>query len=199
MIFNTVFRSTRGAAALGALAALASGRVAGAETVYQTPRQTLAQFFPKSERVRYERRVLTAGERELVQRRLGYPLARDNYVFYVATTGTHTDGYALIDDEQGQAEPITFAVKLSPQGVVERTEVLVYREPRGDEVRSRRFLDQLTGKTVTHAVRVGVDVDAVSGATISSHSLATGVRRALVLHDELYAHAARELARGPAR
>ncbi|HJZ86834.1 MAG TPA: FMN-binding protein [Polyangia bacterium] len=196
MIFKTVIKW----AWIGlALLVLPVGvRSARAETVYYTPRSVLTDFFPRSETVRFQRFLISMPMRERLSQRLGYQPKRDSYVFYVATTGGHVDGYALIDEELGQTEPITFAVKLSPDGTVERTEVMIYREPRGDEVRCRRFLDQMRGKTVRQPVRDGVDIDAVSGATISSHSLATGVRRALLLFDELVARS-RETARADAR
>ena len=181
MTFKTVFKMT------ALLTVLLAPMAARAETVYHTPRALLAEFFPKSDNVRFQRFNLTPTQRERISHRLGATLRRDNYVFYVASTGAHVDGYALIDEELGQTEPITFGVKLSPDGVVERAEVLIYREPRGDEVRSKHFLDQMRGKTVNKPCRAGVDIDAVSGATISSHSLANGVRRALVLFDELVA------------
>jgi len=195
MTFNTIFKGFMLLAAVGAALAPAA---AGAETVYQTPRGLLAEFFPHSEAVKFQRYPISAELRGRLARRLGYAPAREGYVFYVATTGGHVDGYALIDDEVGQTEPITFGVKLSPEGTVERAEVMVYREPRGDEVRSQRFLDQLRGKSLHQAVRVGVDIDAVTGATISSQSLATGVRRALVLFDELVVRS-RGTARADAR
>jgi len=181
MTFKTVFKMT------ALLVGICAPMAARAETVYHTPRSLLAEFFPKSDNVRFQRYAISPALRERITHRLGANLRRDSYVFYIASTGGHVDGYALIDDELGQTEPITFGVKLSPDGVVERAEVLIYREPRGDEVRSRRFLDQLRGKTVTKPCRAGVDIDAVSGATISSHSLANGVRRSLVLFDELVA------------
>jgi len=190
MIFKTILKIAGAAALVSTLLAIAAAP-AGAETVYQTPRSLLGEFFPRSERVSFQRFALSEDARARLARRLGYPLRRASYVFYVASTGGHVDGYALIDDEPGQTEPITFGVKLSPDGTVERADILVYREPRGDEVRCRRFLDQLRGKTVRQPVQAGVDVDAVSGATISSHAIATGVKRALVLYDELIAQPAR--------
>ena len=180
MTFKTVFK-------IAALAVAMTVATAHAETVYHTPRSLLTEFFPKSDNVRFQRYPISPALRERLTHRLGYAPRRDNYVFYIASTGGHIDGYAIIDEELGQTEPITFGVKLSPDGVVERADVLIYREPRGDEVRSRRFLDQMRGKTVQKPCRAGVDIDAVSGATISSHSLANGVRRALVLFDELVA------------
>jgi electron transport complex protein RnfG len=45
----------------------------------------------------------------------------------------------VIDDELGLHQPITFATRLSSHGKVERVEIVVYREPRGAEVRDARF------------------------------------------------------------
>ena len=69
--------------------------------------------------------------------------------------------------------------------MVERVEIMVYREPRGDEVRDVRFRKQFQGKTSQDPLRLNRDIDAVSGATVSSASLAVGVRRATILVEEL--------------
>jgi hypothetical protein len=151
---------------------------------FTTP-QVLKEFFPKSQRVTYRKVKLGPAELAAVQGRLGYKPARPEYVIFVATTGEQVDGYAIIDDELGQHEQITFAVKLSPAGVVERHEVMVYRESYGEEITDSRFRRQFQGKTAKDPVRAGVDIDVVTGATISSRSMAIGVRRALVLVDEL--------------
>jgi H+/Na+-translocating ferredoxin:NAD+ oxidoreductase subunit G len=180
MTFKTVFK-------IAAVLVAMTAATARAETVYHTPRSLLSEFFPKSDNVRFQRYTISPALRERLARRLGYTPRHESYVFYIASTAGRVDGYAIIDDELGQTEPITFGVKLSPDGVVERAAVLIYREPRGDEVRSKHFLDQLRGKNLNKPCRAGVDIDAVSGATISSHSIANGVRRALVLFDELVA------------
>ena len=90
-----------------------------------------------------------------------------------------------IDEENGQHLPITFAVKLSPDGVVQRQEIVAYREARGDEVRDARFRNQFVGKSARDPLLPGDDIVAVSGATISSRAMAVGVKRALVLFEEL--------------
>ena len=164
------------------LGASLPARAAG--TFFTTP-QVLKEFFPKSQRVTYRKVKLGPAELAAVQGRLGYKPAKPEYVIFVATTGEHVDGYAIIDDELGQHEQITFAVKLSPAGAVERHEVMVYRESYGEEITDSRFRRQFQGKTAKDPVRAGVDIDVVTGATISSRSMAMGVRRALVLLDEL--------------
>jgi electron transport complex protein RnfG len=167
------------------LLGLALAPAAHAASTYFTPQQVLREFFPKSEKVSFRRVVLSAQQAAALRGRLGYTPPRPEYVIFVATSGGQVDGYAIIDEERGQHEAITFAVKLSVQGVVQRQEVMVYREKYGDEIRDSRFRRQFEGKTVKDAVRAGADVDVVTGATISSRSIAIGVRRALILLDEL--------------
>jgi electron transport complex protein RnfG len=156
-----------------------------AEVEYFSTRAVLASFFPKSERVTYRTLALEGATGTRVAQRLGYKPALDRYTVFVALTQGHVDGYAVIDNEKGLHEPITFATKLTPQGIVEKVEIMVYREPRGDEVRDPRFRKQFEGRSARDELRISHDLDAVSGATISSHSLAVGVRRATVLVDEL--------------
>jgi len=171
----------------GVVAALLLGtpRAARADQVYFTARDLLADFFRSSQNVTYKKVELDGAGKQRLQRRLGYALARTSYTFYVATSGAHVDGYALIDEERGEHLPITFAVKLSPDGKVMRQEIVVYREARGDEVRDEQFRAQFVGKSAADAIETNQDIQAVSGATISSRAMAVGVKRAVVLFDEL--------------
>jgi hypothetical protein len=178
-------RSRLAAACALALFGLLAAGAARAESTFFTTRALLAEFFPKSERVTYRTFVLDPSLKTRLTQRLGYCPAKDRYTIYVATTQGKVDGYALVDDERGLHQPITFATRLSPRGAVERLEIMVYREPRGDEVRDSRFRKQFEGKTAQDPMRIGSDVDAVSGATVSSASMATGVRRAAILVEEL--------------
>ena len=174
--------------AAGLLAGLLAGaapRSARAETTYFSTRSLLAEFFPKSERVTFRTYVLDPSLKARLRQRLGYLPPKDRYTIFVATTQGRIDGYALVDDEKGLHQPITFATRLSPRGTVERLEIVAYREPRGDEVRDPRFRKQFEGKTAQDPFRMGHDVDAVSGATVSSASLTAGVRRAAILVEEL--------------
>jgi H+/Na+-translocating ferredoxin:NAD+ oxidoreductase subunit G len=166
-------------------AALAAAAPARADQVYYSSRDLLSDFFHSSQQVTYKKVAVDGVDRQRISQRLGYTLPRDSYTFYIATSGSHVDGYALIDEEKGEHLPITFAVKLSPDGHVVRQEVVVYREARGDEVRDDRFRRQFVGKSARDALQVDQDIVAVSGATISSRAMAVGVKRAVVLFDEL--------------
>jgi electron transport complex protein RnfG len=168
-----------------ALALVATARPAQADQVYFTSRDLLSDFFRTSQNVTYKKVQLDDAERARLQHRLGYAPSKASYTFYVATSGGHVDGYAFIDEEKGEHLPITFAVKLSPDGKVLRQEIVVYREARGDEVRDDHFRAQFIGKSARDAIDTDQDIVVVSGATISSRAMAIGVKRAVVLFDEL--------------
>jgi Na+-translocating ferredoxin:NAD+ oxidoreductase RnfG subunit len=78
-------------------------------------------------------------------------------------------------------------------GIIRGVEVVAYREPRGEEIRNPRFLRQLQGKSIQDKLALGVDVDAITGATISSRSATFAARKALaiaaVLHERSVAQA----------
>lgn len=182
IVFN--FNFGRLLALLAAMATFASAP-ARAEGVYFSTADLLRDFFRDSKAVTYKKVEIAGKDRDRLARRLGYTPAKQTYTFYVATSGAKVDGYALIDEEQGEHLPITFAVKLSPEGVVLRQEIVCYREARGDEVRAVQFRQQFVGKSAHDPVMTNQDIVAVSGATISSRAMAVGVKRALVLFDEL--------------
>jgi len=191
MIFNFL-RPLPLTVAVWLLAATAGGGSAAGQETYYTPRSLLAEFFPRSQLVTYKKFELSAEQRTRVEKKLGYALPKAAYTFYIAKSGETIDGYAILDDEPGQHLPITYGVKFSPRGAVERQEILVYRERYGDEVRDPRFREQFVGKTAADPLRPGEDVAAVSGATISSRAMTLGVRRCLVLLDELVLRPQRE-------
>jgi len=83
-----------------------------AGTFFTTP-QVLKEFFPKSQRVTYRKVKLGPAELAAVQGRLGYKPTKPEYVIFVATTGEHVDGYAVIDEDDGTCEQVDPAVPLS--------------------------------------------------------------------------------------
>lgn len=165
---------------------------AQAQATFYTPRSLLAEFFPRSQLVTYKKFELTPEQRRNIEHKLGYSLAKPSYTFYVAKSGETVDGYAILDEQMGEHLPITYGIKFSPNGAVERQEVLVYRERYGDEVRDARFRQQFVGKTAADPLRPGEEVVAISGATISSRAMTLGVRRCLLLLDELVLRPQRE-------
>ncbi|MGB5348671.1 MAG: FMN-binding protein [Polyangiales bacterium] len=155
----------------------------GHAQVYFSVRGLLAEQFQQSEIVDFQRVQLSERDREVLGRRLGQKLERGEYIFYVAHSGGHIDGYALFDREIGQHEYIDFATFFDGAGRVTRVEVVAYREPYGEGIRSPRFRKQFVGKEAASGFRPGHDIDVISGATFSAHAMAKAVKRAtLLLH-----------------
>ncbi len=152
-----------------------------------TPRQLLAEQFHASQRVTYLRVEPTSEQRARVESRIGRALPKASYTFFIALSNGKVDGYALFDEQVGQHEPISLATFFDADGRVTRVEVVAYREPYGDGIRAERFRKQFVGRSAQSHFRAGEDIDAVSGATISSHSMCIGVQRATALFDETIA------------
>jgi hypothetical protein len=88
-------------------------------------------------------------------------------------------GFAQVRNVKGKDQPITFLVAIDPANALKDVDVLVYREPYGGEVAYEPWRKQFRGKTREAALVVGKDIRNISGATISSHSVTLGIRRAL--------------------
>jgi Na+-translocating ferredoxin:NAD+ oxidoreductase RnfG subunit len=86
----------------------------------------------------------------------------------------------------GKEQPITFLVAVGADGTVRGVEVLIYRESEGSEIRSGRFIRQFVGKTLAAPLKLGRDIEAISGATLSSRSTAYAVKKALALIEVVY-------------
>jgi Na+-translocating ferredoxin:NAD+ oxidoreductase RnfG subunit len=152
--------------------------------VFFTVRGLLADQFKQSERVTFVHVRPTPEQRRHLEQRIGHRLAKDDYVFYVASTHGKVDGYALFDEERGQHELIGFGTFFDADGRVTRVEVTAYREPYGDGIRAERFRKQFVGRNAHSSFAPEKDIDAVSGATISSRSMCAGVERASALLEE---------------
>jgi hypothetical protein len=145
--------------------------------VYFTREALLASFFPDQVPVSTSFSPDPAAMRE----RLGYPLPKPAYEILSGHDRTGAPTFAVIDDQLGQHEPITFAVLCDATPAVLQLEVMVYREAYGDGVRAPAFRDQFRGLGLAAPMRPGKDIRIVSGATVSTRSLSVGTRRAVAI------------------
>jgi hypothetical protein len=88
-------------------------------------------------------------------------------------------GFAQVRNVKGKDQPITYLVAIDPANALKDIDVLVYREPHGGEVAYEPWRKQFRGKTTSAPLVVDKDIRNISGATISSHSVTRGVRKAL--------------------
>lgn len=158
----------------------------GQEDVYLTPEDAAKLMFPESDSIRSEVITITEDQKRLIEERIGWHFPETTFDCFIGETKGKIDGWAFIQHTIGKHKPMTYMVGVAPDGEVTNVEILVYRESRGSEVRKKRFNYQYQGKTVDDPIRINRDLINISGATMSVRSMSAGVKRALVLADELY-------------
>ena len=88
-------------------------------------------------------------------------------------------GFAAVRNVIGKDQPITFLVAIDPADRLKDVDVLVYREPYGGEVAYEAWRRQFRGKSAADSLRVGREIRAISGATVSVHAVTLGVKQLL--------------------
>lgn len=177
----------RGAAlALALLPALAgwlpSAPAAAAAGVYLQPQEFIGSAFeghpPKPETLwpspALQKRIVAA---------LGHPYKQLRIRYWREQQRT-----AWVLDEVGKEEEITIGFVLAGDAI-ERTDVLVFRETRGWEIRFGSFTRQFAGARLTAADALDKRIDGITGATLSVGAYQRLARMALLLHQEVLAGA----------
>ena len=154
--------------------------------VYLTEEDAVKLMFPKSEHIRKDLLRVPIDKKSVVETRIGWKFPEDTFDVYIGETAGRVDGYAFVQNTIGKHKPMTYMVGVDAQGVVSNVELLVFREARGSEVRTKRFNVQYEGKSVLDPVRINKDIINISGATMSVRSMTAGIKRVLVLVDEFY-------------
>jgi thiamine biosynthesis lipoprotein len=181
----TVVRSSL-AAWLTAPAMLAASAVPARAEVYLNEAQALSVILGENSIPRREQKALDADQRTKLERAINLRFPESSYTFFIAGQPGQPHKYAIVMNEIGKSEPITFMVGMDDQGKVTGVVIMEFRENRGWEVKEKRFLNQFRGKTVHSSIRVDEDIINYTGATLSSKAVARGVKRALLLLDSFY-------------
>ncbi len=85
-------------------------------------------------------------------------------------------GYSVESKVLSKSGPFKICVLLDKKLYVKQATVISYPWDRGRDVRKRTFTDQFTGKGPKDPIQLDKDIDAMTGATISSRVMAEGVR-----------------------
>lgn len=160
------------------LALLFGSQVALAER-FLTAEQTQKLCFPGADR--FESRVFkfTPDQIRSIQSSSRQRVLNKGNRAWIAWQGTNLLGVLIADHVLGKHEVIDYAVAVSPQGAVQRVEILEYRESHGGEVRNAKWREQFSGKTGESKLHLNDDIYNISGATISCRNVTDGVRRVL--------------------
>lgn len=167
---------------------MAPAPVRGAQA-YLHESEAARSIFPNATASARKELLLTDAELGALEKAIGKRVDVRSYPYLEVRSGDGTTGFVFILDVIGQSQPITFAVGVSAEGILQDVQVMVYREPRGEEIQDRRFRRQFAGKRTRDPIALGRDIDAISGATISSRSATFAARKGLAICELLRARA----------
>src|SRR5215470_11583942 len=167
-------------------AALVATAVPASAEIYLTESQALGVVLGEKAFVRREQKTLEAELRRKLEQSSNLRFPESTFTFFIAAQDGKPVKYAIVMNEIGKTEPITFMVGMSPEGKVTEVVIMEFHENRGWEVKEKRFLNQFRGKSSRNAIRVDEDIINYTGATLSSKAVARGVKKALLLLDTFY-------------
>lgn len=149
---------------------------------YLTVEQAQRALFPEAERFPSRPVVLDPQQRKTVEDYAGVRMRTERQPVWRAERNGELLGWFVLDEVYGKHEFITYAVALNTEGAVQGIEVLDYRETHGGEIRNPHWREQFQGKHYGDTLKLGDDIQNISGATLSCKHVTEGVRRILALH-----------------
>lgn len=159
--------------------AAASGPAA---PVYSSREQALSRAFPPPAVVERRTYFLTDAEREKASRAARSKIDSGLVIAYVAkgpNGGPLGTGY--FDTHVVRTMPETLLVTVRPDGSLEAVEVVAFGEPE-DYLPRSRWLKLFVGRRLDDDLAVGRGLAHVTGATLTTRSIADAVRRVLAIH-----------------
>ncbi len=105
--------------------------------------------------------------------RIGGGGVPDRFVYVGRVNSCRAGGCSVSLDEElyGDSEYFDYFILFNPGPVVHAVQVYNYQATHGQEVSARGWLRQFEGYTGTGYLKVGKEVDAISGATISVYAI----------------------------
>ena len=158
--------------------------------VYYTADEARHKIFPEAVMFEPETHFIPRQVKLDLEGQLGRSFAEDSLEVHLAYDADDLVGYAVVSNEIGKYQPITFMVGVTVDFRVQGAAILVYRESRGAEVRRTRFLRQYRDKTSRDPIRINRDIINITGATLSVRALNFGVRKLLAITEHLYGYRA---------
>jgi Na+-translocating ferredoxin:NAD+ oxidoreductase RnfG subunit len=173
--------TSRGKALLLAALALLFAAAPARAKVFQSRSQALEAAFPDAERIEDETFVLSDAQVERIQAIAQAPIDSKLVKIYTGIREGRVIGHAVIDVHNVRTMPEAFMVVLTPEGSVRSVRVLAFHEPL-EYLPNERWYGQFDEKSLDSPLRVGGDIHAVVGATLSARATTQGVRRALAYY-----------------
>lgn len=151
------------------------------------PGKRLGQAFPEAAKFTSRQATLSSDQITRIEQAIGERVESEGRVptFYPAfNKAGEKIGFVLFADQAGKNGAIEMGVAFDPAGKVRHVVIFTSREDK--RIGKDEFLDQFHGKTVKDSLKVGADITPVAGAEKGSQAVATGVRKVLLIKQEVF-------------
>lgn len=149
--------------------------------VFLMPEQALERQFPGARVARQAFYLSETEERELAAA-CGQARPGRLHSIYVARRNGQLAGFGFFDTHRVRTKDQTLFIAIDAAGRLQHVDLVSFFEPE-EYIAPARWLRLFEGKTLADALRPGVDLPAITGATLTTRSSASAVRRALWLQD----------------
>ena len=141
--------------------------------------------FPKDIKIKMHTLPINKKIKSTVQNQAKQKFYRDKLYYWNITNNDTTIAYAFLDNVKGKSMPITFMVIMNLDGSIKNSAIIKYREAYGGEIGNKRWLQQFIGKNNDSKYEIRKEIDGITGATISVHSVSKGIRKIAILYDHV--------------
>lgn len=160
-------------------------------TKFMSIGDAVKRFVPSGAKIVKITKKISGRERQILAEDYGWTPTESKYAFYVGKQGEERVAYVLIVPEIFNTCFHKFAVGMEPDGEIIDTVIVELSCPRALPINTKSFMSQFSGKSYQDPLTTRVDIDGVTGATLSAEAAAIASRKAVSLHNLFFGKAER--------
>lgn len=146
-----------------------------------TQQEALTAAFPAGAKVTRQTFFLTKQQIDDARRESGVAFDQQLVIRYIGTVGDKIAGYAYFDTHRVRTEPETVMIVVTPDGRVDRIDILSFEEPT-DYFPKKRWVDQILGRHLDSELSLNKAIRPLSGASLTAQAIVNASRKVLALH-----------------
>lgn len=147
-----------------------------------SPIDAMKSVFGKACDVSKKNILLNHAQAAAVQKAAKLKLKTKIYRFYTASSAGKALGYGILVTRKVRQKDAAVLYMIAPSGTIAAIEIIAFNEPP-EYMPQPTYIDQFKHKSAADTLRVGKDIPAISGATLSARNITDGARLALALFD----------------
>ncbi len=140
----------------------------------------LKSLYPDATKIEKRSDIITQQELARIQEKAKTRIKSRLIRYYLIHHGGKTD-VAIVSSQKVRTKKSAI-LYLIENGKIVHVEILAFGEPP-EFIPSQKLLQQFHGKTVNSKLRIGEDIAAKSGATLSAKSVTNGAKIALAIYE----------------